>query len=162
MATVEERFWSKIDRSNPDGCWIWTAAVWKQRGGYGKFQAGSSRSGNRAVRAHRFAWELTHGPIPDGLQVCHRCDNPPCCNPSHLFLGAPVVNSRDMVAKGRSNRGEARPQAKLTETAVLEIRRRLADGDSCYRLAKEFGVGWSTVKHVARDSTWKHVDLEVP
>jgi hypothetical protein len=94
------RFWKKVDQSGgPDACWVWTAG----RGGtmgYGSFQMGTYRNTHH-VRAHRMAWELTNGPIPAGKYVCHRCDNPPCCNPAHLFLGTQGDNLRDMYAKGR-------------------------------------------------------------
>jgi hypothetical protein len=90
------RFWSKVDQSSGD-CWTWTAATYQ---GYGRFQVGGPK-GNRTVAAHRMAWELTHGPIPDKLHVLHHCDNPPCCRPEHLFLGTIRDNNADAQAKDR-------------------------------------------------------------
>jgi HNH endonuclease len=90
-----DRFWSKVDRSGGAvTCWPWTG--WK-RGGYGRLRV----EGRKQVSAHRFVWETVHGTIPDGLGVLHRCDNPCCCNPKHLFLGTPLDNARDRDAKGR-------------------------------------------------------------
>jgi HNH endonuclease len=99
--TLAERFWAKVDRSaGPDGCWPWTGArFW--------FGHGAIKIDGRPWGAHRIAWELTNGPIPDGLQANHRCDNPPCCNPAHLFLGTQLDNVRDMDAKGRRARRAA-------------------------------------------------------
>lgn len=102
---ARERFWSKVDRGGgPDACWLWTAH--KTRGGYGQLRV----DGHQAT-AHRVSWELAHGPIPPGhgyhgTCVLHRCDNPPCCNPSHLFLGTNADNMADMKAKGRQARGD--------------------------------------------------------
>jgi hypothetical protein len=93
MRSAESRFWAKVQKT--DGCWLWTACVVRR---YGQFGVSS---GVR-MRAHRYSWELVHGAVPDGLWVLHRCDNPLCVNPEHLFLGDVGVNSRDMVAKGRS------------------------------------------------------------
>ena len=93
MLTVEERFWAKVDKDGD--CWTWMARR-QPRGGYGQFQLdGRTRS------AHRVAWTLTNGPIPDGLCVLHRCDNPPCVNPEHLWLGTKAENNQDMTEKGR-------------------------------------------------------------
>lgn len=96
-ATDEERFWSNVDKSG--GCWVWTAA----RGGfgYGLIRLGSERSGTRRMQVtHRFSYELAFGAIPPGLVVCHRCDNPPCVNPAHMFLGTQADNMQDRVSKG--------------------------------------------------------------
>ena len=94
------RFWSKIQRGHPNECWPWTSP--SQVRGYGRFWIGSRSDGTRRpVVASRFAYEAEVGPIPDGMQVLHRCDNPPCCNPRHLFLGTHRDNVEDMVAKGR-------------------------------------------------------------
>lgn len=94
---IAERFWPKVDVRGHEECWEWTAS--RKERGYGVF----SRPGhnNGALKAHRVSWELANGPIPDGLCVLHRCDNPPCVNPAHLFLGTIADNNRDMSLKGR-------------------------------------------------------------
>lgn len=100
--TTPEQFWARVERG--DGCWLWQGMTIS--GGYGRV----GWRGMKAV-AHRVAWELTYGPIPEGLWVLHRCDNPPCCNPEHLFLGSRLDNIADMVAKGRgANRFTHQPQ----------------------------------------------------
>lgn len=95
--TVSERFWAKVQKS--DGCWIWTGGT--QRGGYGHF---NKRSDDPVTswRAHRVAYELSVGPIPDGMNLCHTCDNRKCVRPDHMFLGMQKDNIADMYSKGRN------------------------------------------------------------
>lgn len=109
------------------------------------------------MAAHRVSWVLHHGPIPPGLLVCHRCDNPRCVNPEHLFLGTAKDNSQDMVRKGRVSQGDRHPYAKLTTEQVVVIRKRAADGDDPGQIASDFGVSEWNVIHVIRRHTWKHV-----
>ena len=99
--TEPERFWSKVDRGGPDECWLWRGGV--STNGYGNFYVSG-----RLVRAHRYAYETHYGPVAPELQVCHRCDNKPCCNPAHLFRGTKSDNMRDCAAKGR-NASQRRP-----------------------------------------------------
>lgn len=159
-APVERRFWSKVDRSaGPDACWPWTASVFKDRDGYGKFQAGTSRATTRVVYAHRFAVELTTGePIPAGMDVCHRCDNPVCCNPAHLFIGTRAENVADMVAKDRGHRGERHPNTHLTEDDVRAIRSAAAAGTRHQELAVAFGMNRRSIGLIVERRTWRHLD----
>lgn len=99
VASAEERFWSRVKKS--DGCWEWTGPRKNSRSHYGAF---FPKQGEHWA-AHRYAYTLAHGPIPDGLLVCHRCDNPPCVRPDHLFLGTDRANHDDMVSKGRHAHG---------------------------------------------------------
>jgi hypothetical protein len=150
--TATARFWSRVQQDAPDACWEWEGA--RHPFGYGSlsFQG-------RFVDAHRVAWELTNGPIPPGLHVLHRCDNPPCCNPAHLFLGTARDNSRDMCQKGRhvSWRGRApHGNSKLTPEQVAEIRRRYAAGGITQgALGREFGVSPSNIRFIVHGHTWK-------
>lgn len=170
------RFWSRInkDGSIPEHvphlgkCWVWTAGV---RGrGYGAFYADKDR---RNIATHRLMWSLNQGAIPQGLYVMHKCDNPPCVNPAHLFLGTPLDNVSDMIAKGRrcSFRGdlngsrrkpESRPRgadngkAVLSEGDVRSIRLRLSQGERGTEIAKEYGVTKSCIYHV-RKYKWRHI-----
>lgn len=131
------RLLARLSRPSDDACWVWTG--FRDRKGYGQI----ALDGRRGVHGytHRVAWELHNGPIPDGLWVLHRCDNPPCCNPAHLFLGTAADNNRDMAAKGRHV-----GTTKLTSRQVVEI--------VCNRgvlsqtqLAKVYGVSNATVSY---------------
>jgi len=103
-----ERFWKKVDKRSPDECWEWKG--WRTgRNGYGQFIIQGHR-----FRAHRVAWELSTGISPNGLLVCHHCDNKPCCNPSHLFLGTVSDNARDMVKKGKHPMFNPKNRAKVS------------------------------------------------
>lgn len=95
--SLEDRFWSKVRIGEPDDCWEWTATRFPS--GYGNFSMGARSQGK--VGAHRVAYELANGPIPPGMDICHHCDNPPCCNPRHLYAGSVSDNLRDAVRRGR-------------------------------------------------------------
>ncbi len=152
---VAERFWSLVAVRGENECWEWTRG--RISSGYGEFCPPKSACLPATVYAHRFAYELRHGPIADGQQVRHTCDNPPCCNPAHLLLGSNLDNIRDRVARGRY-RGAQVPSAKLTEEAVLAIRERYARGGVLLaELALEHGLNKGTVGELVRGETWKHV-----
>jgi len=106
------------------------------------------------MKAHRIAYELAYGAIPDGVLVCHRCDVPACVNPSHLFIGTHVENMSDCVAKGRTAKGEKHGLSKLTEKEVIEIR---SCSGSQRMIAKQFGVSQTLVGYIRRREYWKHV-----
>lgn len=149
-----ERFWSKVDRQNPDECWEWQAA--RMPDGYGAF--GRTGSGSGSVRAHRWSYENAYGAIPEGMHICHHCDNPPCVNPAHLFVGTRNDNMRDMVAKGRSRKGERHNQVQLTESQVLEIRREwAAGGQTQTQIAVRFNTNKANVSQIVRGKKWQHL-----
>lgn len=151
-ALMVRKFWSKVQRADDGACWPWIGAL--NNRGYGTIL----RNG-WARAAHRASWILANGPIPDGLCVLHRCDNPPCVNPAHLFLGTNADNIADMVAKRRQappQLGSANPSAKLTEAQVVGIRQRLASGEGRTALAAEFCVTYMVISMVERRRSWRH------
>ena len=163
MASVRERFDAKVDRNGPvpehchelGPCWLWTGAR-KKSVGYGNFWLDG-----HVVPAHRVAWELEHGSITGALLVLHRCDNPLCVRPDHLFLGTHADNAQDAKRKGRlqsaRNQGEAHGMAKLTERDVVAIRALQADGYRRDELAARFGVCVTTIGNVVNRRKWAHV-----
>lgn len=151
---LADRFWCKVARGGPNECWPWQA--YRQRGGYGRICVKDGRR-QPIQYAHRVAWEITHGD-PGAAYVLHRCDNPACCNPAHLFLGTQADNMRDRDAKGRQvpARGARNGRAKLCESAVAEIRRLSAeDGLSHRGIAARFAVSPSTVGDILRGESWR-------
>jgi hypothetical protein len=152
---VIERFWSKVDKTDgPDACWSWKRLVDKD--GYGKFQISTGYRVQWHVRAHRFALYLSTGARPKNLAL-HSCDNPPCCNPKHLHEGTQKKNRVDCKARGRVARGETDGNAKMTTQNVIDLRRRLAEGESASSIAAEFGVTHTTILAAANRKTWAHV-----
>lgn len=147
------RFWAKVDRRTDDECWEWTAST--THNGYGQFHVKGTMK-----RAHRLAWEISNGPVPDGLFVCHRCDNRTCVNPKHLWLGTAAENTQDMVGKGRANcgrlAGEEAAGAKLDEQSVRDIRA----WDEFFprsEIARLFGISSQSVYNIVHRRTWRHV-----
>lgn len=141
-----ERFWEKVDKSGE--CWTWRAS--RTAHGYGQFMNAESK----LELAHRAAYRLTYA-APGVMRVCHRCDNPACVRPDHLFLGDAAANSADMVAKGRSTRGVKSASAKLTENDVRAIR---ADNRPQHEIAAEYGVHLCTISSIRTRRTWRHVN----
>lgn len=160
---VEVRFWAKVNRNGPivipelGPCWVWTGAT--VRRGYGSILGNGATEQRERQQSHRFSWELHHGPIPGRLCVLHRCDNPPCVNPTHLFLGTRRDNTEDMMRKGRhvTARGEASGMARLTERDARAIIAARAAGEAAPAIARRFGVNRRTVYRIAGGQRWPHL-----
>lgn len=148
-----ERLLAKITMKM-EGCWLWTGAT--HAFGYGVICV---RHGKGNMVAHRAMWIEHNGPIPDGLQVLHKCDNPPCCNPDHLFLGTKKDNMQDMISKGRQkhDKGEKASKARLTERDVVDLRRLALGGIARKELERIYGLTKSGVAAIIRRRAWKHV-----
>lgn len=155
--TLADRLYARLDISGgPDACWEWTGHRRKRRNR--GLQYARMSVGNHATDyVHRVSYMVHIGPIPDGMLVCHRCDNPPCGNPAHLFLGTTQDNTADKVTKGRQLRGQRHPGAKLTAADVIEIRATPNLGDLAVRsaLAERFGVTLPAINNVAHGRSWQ-------
>ena len=150
---TRERFFSNVQAGTGDACWLWTANTFR---GYGRLWVNG-----KTQRAHRVAYEIAFGKFPKTMCVCHACDNPGCVNPKHLFLGTQIDNLLDMSLKGRRRfghvTGERHGQSKLDSQQVLEIKKRLAMGQSRASLAELFRVGRTAIANIATGVRWKHV-----
>lgn len=150
--SLADRFWEKVDKSRgEDACWLWTSN--KNHSGYGLIKIPSGRN----LSTHRVVWELTQGSIPEGMQVCHHCDNPACVNPKHLFLGTASDNVVDSLRKHRRpiRRGESHPMAKLTEQDVCIIRSLYATGKVTQtELANLYGFNQGHISRIVLRKEW--------
>lgn len=149
---IKQKFYSNI-RINPEtGCWEWAGL--RDKKGYGIFKALGFTH-----RANRFSWLLHKGEFPNELYVCHKCDNPPCVNPDHLFLGTQKDNMQDMVRKGRNadSKGIKNPRASLYDDAIIQIRKLWDLGESVKEIAIHFCVPKSTVQKIISNETWTHL-----
>lgn len=147
--TPQERI-EKYSMPEPNsGCWIWLGII--DGPGYGIVSIK-----RRSTKAHRFSWELHRGPIPDGLCVCHVCDNRLCINPDHLFLGTKLDNCRDMYSKGRNvnNSGVKHWHAKITEAQARKIKRSRLLG---HVLMKRYGLSKAQISAIRTGRSWKHI-----
>ncbi len=164
---TQQRFWSKVLRAGSDECWLWTGKP--NAKGYGRFG-----HGGQVVQAHRFAYEITYGPLRAGMCALHNCDNPPCCNPRHLWAGTVVENNKDMWGKGRGKyqippggattqftsqqmSGENHPFHKLTEVKFRELRQLRCDGLTLQALADRFGISLPVAAKTAKGELWRCV-----
>lgn len=150
MRTFDSRYTAQPD----GGCWLWNGT--KKRAGYGVIVVGG-RGPRRHYLAHRVSWERAFGAIPSGKVVCHKCDQPSCVNPAHLFLGTSADNVSDMVRKGRHAKGEHHGCAKVSEADVREIRSLHSGGMSQLGIARQFGISNSTIHLIVKGRLWAHV-----
>jgi len=161
----EHNFWARIQKGGPNECWPWKRGATTPFG-YGVYRRAWTKEHGRGkmTGAHRLAYELKNGPIPEGMNVLHHCDNPPCCNPNHLFLGTDADNVHDCISKGRKKwkSGAQHANAKITDEIVREARRlyvpynRQFGGDA---LARRFGISPSNMHQIIRGDAWKHISI---
>jgi hypothetical protein len=148
MITLENKL-LKYSVVRDNGCREWIAGVHP-------FGYGQVRDGDRTIGSHRASYEVWVGPIPDGLFVCHTCDNPPCIEPSHLFLGTADDNMQDKTQKMRGSYGEGVNTAKLRESDLIDIKYLRDAGLTFAKIAERYGVHWKTISRALNGRTWKH------
>jgi len=155
--TTLARFETKFLRLGAAECWPWQAG--RDKDGYGAFYLGTNN-----VRAHSASWRLYRGDIPDGMWVLHKCDNPPCVNPDHLFIGTPLDNVTDMIIKGRRRVmiGDQRFNTKLSASDIPVIRQLLMKVNSISAIADEYGVTRGAIGSIKYGNSWNHIPLTSP
>jgi HNH endonuclease len=156
IETLQKDFWQRVDVRGPDDCWTWRKG--KNGSGYGVLYIH-----RKSINAQRIAYQLHYGVDPGDREVCHTCDNPPCCNPYHLFLGTHADNMRDREAKGRANHalGERNHNAKLTWQQVREIRSLCASGMQTRDVSIPYDVSTVLVNKIARGEIWKEDGMQI-
>jgi len=152
--SLRSLFWERTSIGGIDECWLWQGSR-NHRWRYGRLH-----TNGKEIGAHRIAYELLIAPIPIGMQVLHHCDNPPCVNPRHLFLGTQGDNMRDRTQKGRTPRGERNGRARLTEVEVGEIRQKIAHGANLSALGREYNVSNVAIGHIKRKRNWRGIGNE--
>lgn len=159
---LETRFWMKVDKKGEDECWNWIPSPTPD--GYGNLCVRSGKE-KKFIYAHRYSYELHNGLIPEGLCVCHTCDNRRCCNPKHFFLGTKKDNNLDAKRKGRMYVGggwnkELSNGSKLTIDQVKEIKIMLANGVKSSIIAKMFSVSGCVICHIKKGRMWSRISID--
>lgn len=151
-------FWSSVAVGEADECWLWQGAM--SANGYGSFKTGRKVCDG----AHRVAYTLFNKASPGAMHVCHKCDDPRCVNPNHLFLGTRTDNMQDKIRKGRSRngdqRGEKNPRSKLSADQVAEVKAKILSGKTNTSIAKDYGVSHHLISKIRRGKAWGSVPLQ--